>query len=78
MRRQIEIVEMGIWVARRRLAHDNRAMYAVEFLQASVSVPEVSSRITGPLVSARWKRDQKFRLNYFVKISRLHENYADC
>lgn len=59
VRRQIEVVEMGIWVARRRLAHDNRAMYAVEFLQASVSVPEVSSRITGPLVSARWKRDQK-------------------
>lgn len=59
--RQIEVIEMRIWVTRWRLSHDDRTMQAIEFLQTCVSVPEVSSSVASPLISVR----KKFRLYYF-------------
>lgn len=51
VRGQIEIVQMRVRIARRRLPHDDAAVQAVDFLQPGVRVPKVRARIARPLVA---------------------------
>lgn len=48
---QIVVVQMAVRVLGRRLADYDTAINTVEFLETSMSVPEVSTSITFPLVS---------------------------
>lgn len=51
VRGQIEVVQMGVGVTGRRLADDDAAVQTIQLLETGVSVPEVSTCITSPLVS---------------------------
>lgn len=50
---QIEVVQMAVGVLGRGLANNNASEETIQFLQTSMGVPEVSSCITSPLISAR-------------------------
>lgn len=50
---QIEIVEMAVGVLGRRLTNDNATEETIQFLQTSMGVPEVSTCVSSPLISAR-------------------------
>lgn len=60
--RQIEVIQMRIWVAWRWLTNHNWAVQTVELLQTCMRMPEVSSCVTGPLISAGRKRGWKLSI----------------
>lgn len=51
MRGQIEVVQVRVGVTGRRLTDDDASVQTIQFLETGVSVPEVSTCITSPLVS---------------------------
>ena len=51
VRGQIEVVQVRVRVARRRLPNDDATVQTVQLLQTGMGVPEVCSRISSPLVT---------------------------
>lgn len=53
VRRQIEVVQVAVGIPGRGLTHDDTAVETVHLLETRVSVPEVSTGVSCPLVSER-------------------------
>lgn len=51
VRGQIEVVQVGVGIARWGLADDDAAVQTVQLLETGVGVPEVGAGVTGPLIS---------------------------
>lgn len=53
VRGQIEVVQVRVGVTGRGLADDDASVETIQLLETGVSVPEVSTCVTGPLVSGK-------------------------
>lgn len=69
---------MWIGVTRWRLSNNYRAVNSIEFLQTCMSMPEVSSSITGPLVSVYEWEEKTRLLIVFSSFTIKHENEGHC
>lgn len=50
---QIKVIQVAVGISGRRLTDNNTAVHTVHLLKTCVSVPEMGSRITCPLISER-------------------------